>query len=357
MEYLFVTSDYLYSVQGEVTANGASTRLGCLGPSKALASLGYDAATYSVASGMAAALEVVGSAKRVVFGEMFAAEGGWDVPISRYRELLGRIAEPRERVLFSIADDHFADPAFGGFYREVLPECLAVTTISESLAATLRPLTSRPVLIAPEPYEGARGAPHAFSARKPPAALAWLARRIGVPEDTWRVRLLWFGYPMNLAPLIDLLPQLDEMARRYPLHLTCATQPVPAAQALAAARPHLGTSFVPWAPLALERLLASHDIVIIPSSWRDPVKRAKSPNRLVSALNAGRFVVAHPLPAYAPYAEFAWLGEDLCAGIEWALRHPREVLDRIARGQAFIDQRHSPVTVARFWLDAFHPKN
>lgn len=355
MEYLFVTSDYLYSMHGEVIANGASTRLGCLAPCRALVSLGYDAATYSVASGMAATLAVVASAKRVVFGEMFAADGGWEVPVSRYRELLAQIDAPRERVVFSIADDHFADPAFDGFYRKALPDCLAVTTVSESLAATLRGLTSRPVRVAPEPYEGARGAPHAFSARKPPAPLAWLARRIGVPEDAWRARLLWFGHPLNLPPLLELLPLLDEMARRRPLHLTCATQPVAQAQALAA--PHLHTQFVPWTPLAMDRLLASHDMVIIPSAWRDPVKRAKSPNRLVSGLNAGRFVVAHPLPAYASYADFAWVDEDLCTGIEWAFCHPQQVLERIAQGQAFIDQRHSPGTVARFWLDTFHPKN
>jgi hypothetical protein len=106
----------------------------------------------------------------------------------------------------------------------------------------------------------------------------------------------------------------------------------------------------------MESLLASHDIVIIPSPWRDPARRANTPYRLVSALHAGRFVVAHPLPAYAPYADFAWLGDELCAGIEWALRHPREVLERIAQGQAFIDQRHSADAVARFWLEVFHPK-
>ena len=97
--------------------------------------------------------------------------------------------------------------------------------------------------------------------------------------------------------------------------------------------------------------------MLIPSAYRNPVKQAKSPNRLVAGLHGGRFVVAHPLPPYAPYGEFAWLGEDLCQGIDWAIRHPREVVERIARGQAFIDERHSPEAVARFWLDVFHPMN
>jgi hypothetical protein len=119
----------------------------------------------------------------------------------------------------------------------------------------------------------------------------------------------------------------------------------------------LRVQFVPWSPLVMDSAIASSDLVLIPSDYRDPLKQAKSPNRLVAGLHGGRFVVAHPLPAYAPYAEFAWIGEDLCEGVQWAITHPREVVERIVRGQAYIDARHSPEAVARFWLDVFHPKN
>ena len=119
----------------------------------------------------------------------------------------------------------------------------------------------------------------------------------------------------------------------------------------------LRVHFVRWSPVVMDPMIAASDLVLIPSDYRSPVKQAKSPNRLVAGLHGGRFVVAHPLPTYAPYADFAWLGEDLCEGIDWAIRHPREVVERVARGQAYIDERHSPEAVARFWLDVFHPKN
>jgi hypothetical protein len=45
------------------------------------------------------------------------------------------------------------------------------------------------------------------------------------------------------------------------------------------------------------------------------------------------------------------VGEDLCEGVDWAIRHPRDVVERIARGQAYVDQKHSAEAVARFWLD------
>jgi len=362
IEYLFLTPDYLVSIAGQVTAAMASTRLGSIAPTRALMRLGYDARTYSVAAGTGPAEEVVRSARRVVFGEMIDSKEGWQPNIDAYRRLLSLIPDARERVVFSIADDHFDTAEFRAFYEQALPGCLAVTAVSPALAQTVSRLTSRPVHVAPEPYEGTRGAPQTFSARRPPGPIAWLARRIGLSEDLWRLRLLWFGYPTNLPPLMAMLPALEALARRYPLLLTCVTSAVVEIEQLLApqrtgASSPLRVRFVQWQPNIMDAELAGCDLVLIPSEYRDPVKRAKSPNRLVAGLHAGRLAVAHPLPAYEPYAPYAWIGEDLCQGIEWAARNPREAVARIARGQAFIDQRHSPEAVARFWLDVFHPNN
>ncbi|MGH8692458.1 MAG: hypothetical protein ACREUS_15640 [Burkholderiales bacterium] len=362
LEYLFLTCAALVKADGQTTTFGASARLGSIAPARALGQLGYDARAYSVTAEASFSENAVRAAKRIVFGEMWQIGEGWAGTAEIYRRLLSQIGNPRERAVFSIADDHFADADFLAFYREALPECLAVTVVSEALAQAVRQLTPRPVLVAPEPVEGSRGAPQAIAARKLAAPVAWLGRRIGLSTDHWRVRLLWFGYPQNLPPLLELVPALEDYAKRYPLLLTCVTQPVAEIEALMTpARVHqdsrLRVHFVPWSPTVMDSAILSSDVVLIPSEHRNPVKRAKSPNRLVAGVHGGRFVVAHPLPAYAPYADFAWIGEDLCAGLDWAIRHPREVVERIARGQAHIDERHSPEVVARFWLDVFHPKN
>ncbi|HSA91149.1 MAG TPA: hypothetical protein VLF42_14750 [Burkholderiales bacterium] len=360
-EFVFLTSAPLYDIGGRVTAYGASARLGSIVPAQALGQLGYDARAVSVAGDLAPAEAAVAGAKRIVFGEMWFSKekGGWAGPVAVYRKLLKEIAAPQKRVIFGIADDHFSDPEFAGFYREALRDCLAVTVVSEKLRARLLDFTSKPVLVAPEAVEGARGAPQAIAARRVAAPLAWLARRVGIPMDQWRVRLLWFGYPQNLPPLVELLPALEHYAAKYPLLLTVVSSGVIEGlitPSRASEETRLRVQFVPWSPFIMDSALAAADLVLIPSDYADPVKQAKSPNRLIAGLHGGRFVVAHPLPAYAPYADFCWLGEDLVRGIQWAIEHPREAVERIARGQAYIERRHSPEAVARFWLDVFHPK-
>src|SRR5688572_13491546 len=109
IEYLFITSDFLVGVDSQVTARSASTRLGCIAPTRALIGLGYDARTYSVAGGTATAEEVVPTAKRVVFGEMCKTDEGWAPTVATYRRVLGLVRDARERAIFSIADDHFDD--------------------------------------------------------------------------------------------------------------------------------------------------------------------------------------------------------------------------------------------------------
>ena len=350
IEYVFLTSAPLYDVGGRITAFGASARLGSVAPAYALGSLGYDARVISTAGDLGPAEEAVGSAKRVVFGELFrSTESGWSGPLAGYRRVLDRIRDRRERVVFSIADDHFDDPEVGAFYREALSDCLGVTAVSDTLAVKIRTLTSRRVLVAPEPTEGARGAPQAIAPRKMSAPLEWLARRVGIPVEQWRIRLLWYGYPQNLPPLLELLPALEELARRHPLLLTYVSSAVaPLEERYTQEESRLRVQFVPWSPLVLDSALAATDFVLIPTDMKKP---GKSPNRLVAALHGGRFPIAHPLPAYAPYAAFCWVGANLCDGLRWAIANPRKVVERIARGQAYIDARHSPEAVARFWLN------
>ena len=215
-------------------------------------------------------------------------------------------------------------------------------------AGTVSKLTPRPVLVAPEPVEGVRGVA-AGDRRAPPAARHSDGSRAasGFRWIIWRVRLLWFGYPANLPPLLALVPALERYAARYPLLLTCVTHPtaeIDAADDAAAnhrAEPRLRVHFVPWSPIVMDTLVEHSDVVADPERLPQPRQAGEEsqPPGQRRCMAAG-FVIAHPLPAYAPYSAFAWIGEDLIEGLDWAIRHPREVR-RAHRARAGFHRRQA----------------
>jgi len=64
---------------------------------------------------------------------------------------------------------------------------------------------------------------------------------------------------------------------------------------------------LPWSLDYMTSAFEACDAVIIPQLAEDTRKRAKSNNRLVDALQAGRFVVAHAIPSYTELRDYCWL--------------------------------------------------
>lgn len=231
-------------------------------------------------------------------------------------ELATALKERGIKVIADYSDDHFAHPLLGPAYRAVANAADRVVASTPGLAAVLREHTSVPVDVISDPVEGVRGEPRA-SAREPP-------------------RLLWFGHPLNLDTLKFGLPQLSGYL------LTIVTAPGSGAE-------NLAHRFRPWSTAALFDELRECDAVVIPSNLHDPRKAVKSPNRFTEALWAGRFVIAHPLPAYRPLAPFGWVGEHLGEGLAWFCHHEQEAVNRMRAGQEWVAKHCSGEAIGRAW--------
>jgi SAM-dependent methyltransferase len=84
----------------------------------------------------------------------------------------------------------------------------------------------------------------------------------------------------------------------------------------------------------------------------DAMKTVKSPNRLLEAAWAGRFVVAGALPAYAPWSDVMAVGQSLDAAMTSALDDPARTLAGIAQAQRRIAAHHSPFACGLEWARA-----
>lgn len=246
-----------------------------------------------------------------------------------------------KKVVVDQCDNYFDHPHHADKFREHnINMCRLASRVIAStprLAELIRENTGVTPVVITDPVEGPRGTPK-FEPAFP------------------RVKLLWFGHPGNWNPLAAVIPSLAELARTWPMELTVVTSAVPGiAEAIANCNANFGDRLKvvlqPWTTDAVWPALEACDIVIIPSGETD-FHAAKSPNRLAESLWAGRFVVAHPLPSYQAFGEFAWLGDDIAAGIRHALENATALPEKIARGQAYIERHHSPYAIGNAWEEA-----
>jgi hypothetical protein len=262
-------------------------------------------------------------ADRLIFSKSLAASN----------EALARRARAlRVPVIFDVCDDHFASPDLGAHYRTMAALADQVICNTPEMARAAAPHAAAPPIVIEDPYEGPRGAP-TFA----PGA---------------RLDLLWFGHPLGLEALRASLGEVVDYAQDRPVSLTILTELNPAleaecARATASLAPNFRMSAQAWSLEAQWRALAACDAVLIPTAGQP----AKSANRMVEALWAGRPVVAQPLPAYAPFANWTPVGPSLAEGLRRLEADRAALPGRIAEAQAFIAGRYAPDVIARQWAD------
>lgn len=311
-----------------LTSDLASLRLRVLSPIKTLGHAAFAHRIFSLTSDPADPADPVRAealkAEVMIFSKSLLASN---------EDLARRATAAGVKVVFDLCDDHFADPHLGAHYRTMCALADQVVCNSPQMAALAEPFCANPPLVIDDPYEGARR-PARFDPATP-------------------LRLLWFGSPLNLESLNAAFPDLVELSTRQPLSLTLLTQP---SEPLAAScrrfsekyGPALTTSTLSWSLPAQSTALAACDAVIIPT-LPTAKYRAKSANRMVEALWAGRPVVAQPIPAYSPFADWTPVTDKLSDGIMRLMGGGSSVVTAIDAAQTYIEDRHAPVRLGAKW--------
>ncbi len=166
------------------------------------------------------------------------------------------------------------------------------------------------------------------------------------------MQLLWYGTENNHDTFTAFAKRMRRF-RQFPIEITVMSElEPPYLRRVRESYPHKLT-YLTWSPNHQMRRMLKSDIIVIPST-DTPEKRVKGHNRLIEALNLGRFPVAYALPQYEELSAYAWVGKDLANGLIWAKKNPYKTQLRIKAGQRYIDQRFSLPVVAKKWHDLFH---
>lgn len=328
MRILFVTSTPLLQGPAGPTSMLASIRYRVLMPAQELSRAGHAVQIASTPdSGWNDANSRQFEADHVVFSKSFNAAN---------EELATRMRGKGARIWFDICDNHFLHPTNRQHFEKMIDLADGLIASTPLLAEEVLNRKGRSCALVTDPVEGERAEP-AFAPQLP------------------RVRLLWFGHPGNLPALSAQIGSLAALAQTLPLELRIVTALGPELQAFGAEHARLGGPFRvevdPWSPVATRSALERSDIVIIPTN-SGAYAPAKSPNRLIESLWAGRAVVAHAIPAYLPFAECAWLGDDIAQGVWETVESRERIVARIAAGQRLIGRAHAPFVIGRQWLAA-----
>src|SRR5688572_1811033 len=213
-------------------------------------------------------------------------------------------------VVYDICDDHFNNPKWEKHYRQMCELADRKVTASEYLAERVKQETGRDSVVITDPYEYPRV----------------------LPKQAKSENVLWFGHHSNLQALARELPRLNRTV------MVCSSKGVD------------GSKFMEWSREAMFRAFVWADVVIIPVEDTEK-KQAKSPNRLVESVRQGKYVIHNPLPAYEGYGMFSG---DILEGLEWIDSNQEEAKESVLRAQDLIEQKHSPQTVGKQWMEALN---
>jgi hypothetical protein len=326
LRILFATIAPLSQGPSGPTSDLASARYRVLIPAQQLARIGHQVQVATLpAQGWPAAVLDAPCDVLVVSKSMHAAN----------EELAAAMKARGVKVVVDFCDDHFAHPQIGPHLRALAEAADVIVASTAAMADAVRRDTGRESVVITDPVEGPRGDP-AFAPRLP------------------RLRVAWFGHPTNLGGLQARAAQLHALAARVPVRLAIVTTPAPEVQALAgelARGVPVEASVVPWSTKATWKALADCDFAWIPVASSE-AKAVKSPNRLLEALWAGRFVVADDMPAYRPFADLVPVGAPLEASMMSALADPAGTEARIRQAQRRVARSHSAFECGRQWAAA-----
>jgi SAM-dependent methyltransferase len=321
-------------VDGRLTSTVASTRLRLLIPKAALEARGHAVELLQVdPASLDACVARLREFDAVVFKKTLELERGQLVA-----DLFERALASGVPALFDICDRIDAASETGRRNLRMVRAADRVTTSTPALAEVLRTMDARDIRIITDPYEGPRGEP------------AWRPK-----AD--RLKVLWFGHLSNLDTTDGLVEEIGAIGRRRPIQLTLVTGPEPGLLKRCKElnqrwRHALALRYEEWSPAALWAALEATDVVAIPTRADSPDKQVKSPNRIVESLWAGRCVIANPLPAYVPFAPWAFIDETIRGGLERALADEDRIVDRVRAAQAYIAEAHSPDRIGEDWEQA-----
>lgn len=314
----------IFTSDGKPTSNRACVRLRCIEPALILNS-NYAIKAYCIEEINTWINDPVFYKSDIyIFGKLF-------IDLS---EIIDHLHTLRKKVIIDICDNVFEPPEDGlkSFYEAAIPRADFTVCSSELLLEQILKKYSNNISATciNDCIEEQRQLP-----------------RFAPKENL--LNILWFGYPNNLLPLLNSIPDLSSLRKTFNVRLVLITDWSEINRSMIMKENYgLDMHLRDWSPIEVKNQLELCDLVIIPSDT-SAARFSKSPNRLIRSLWGGRYVVAFPIKSYLEFKNTTSLVNNLSDGITWAINNQKEVFNKITQGQEYISKKYSNKSIASEW--------
>jgi hypothetical protein len=265
------------------------------------------------------------------------------------QDLAARLRAGGSHVVLDLCDNHFYNPYDLPAYRSARENLRKMIQLADLITCSTQALAE---IVAEEAglpdLPEVVGDPVEFS----DAALSPDAKR------TRSGRLLWFGVhgspnaPCGVSDLAKIADALSPAAQEFSFELVVCSNSAAAYERHV--RPlGIASSYVEYNRNQFPALLAEMDGVILPIA-ENPFTRAKSHNRLTTALFAGVPVVADSIPSYREFSSFCVL-DNWAGGLRELYEEPEKARARALAGRNYIEATWMPRHVAGRWQELLSP--
>ena len=162
------------------------------------------------------------------------------------------------------------------------------------------------------------------------------------------LKLCWYGISDNHDTIINEIKNLEKI--NIPITLTILTNYIDVLKGkidnLNILSPNIIYKY--WHENADLDIIKS-DIVLLPYPY-DKKRLVKSSNRIVDALNLGRFTIMSPVSQFKEFQDYVYYG-NISDGIKWFNKNEQIAKEKTLNGQKYVSENYSIEVIANKWKE------
>ncbi len=159
--------------------------------------------------------------------------------------------------------------------------------------------------------------------------------------------LLWFGSSSNHDTLFKGLFEIENKKIYTTVNIVTNLSPDFSDKLVKCNFKYIKPILTPFSDENLVKIAITSSIIIIPFI-DDHIRLVKSSNRIIDALNFGRFVIKSNTTFNLQFDDFCYVG-DIGDGLEWYSKNPKIVKSKIAAGKQYVTNHYSIHKIASEW--------